>query len=77
MTHCYLRLGDDALEDAIAYFTIDSAVHDYTQAARELDRYGQQISATVHIAATFEELVEYPDIVLSLGPRGGLRKEAA
>jgi len=77
MTHCYLRTGGDALEDAVAYLTIGAAVRDFEATARELDGYGQRIDASVHIAANFEELGEYPDIVLSLGPRGGLRKEAA
>jgi hypothetical protein len=77
MTRCYLRTGDDALEDAVAFYTIGSAVRDFEATARELDGYGQRIEASIHIASDFEELVEYPDYVLSLGPRGGLRKEAA
>ena len=42
--------------------------------ALELDRYGQKIEATLHKGP---HPAEYPDYVLSLGPRRGLKVEVA
>ena len=49
----------------------------FLEVARDLDRYGQAIEATLHIAPNRDEIAEYPDFVLSLGPRGGLKIEGA
>lgn len=75
MSNCFLRTGSDYLEDAVEYFTISSACAAFMRDARVLDRYGQKLEATIHIANTMEEVAEYPDYVLSLGSRGGLKKE--
>ena len=72
-TVCYLRMGDDALLDAEPCNSLAVARATYMAAARELDRYGQRITATVHIAASLTTAAEYPDYLLELGPRGGLR----
>ena len=72
---CYLRIGNDYLEDAIPCATIKDAVLVYQDTAQELARYDQRIEASIHIAPTLEEVGEYPDYVLSLGPRGGVAKE--
>lgn len=69
----YLRLGSDDLDQARRYRTRADAVAAYGYAARELAEYGQNLDASIHLAATRAELVEYPDLVLSLGPRGGVR----
>lgn len=73
----FLRIGTDTLDDARAYQTKRGAVAAFGRVARELDQYGQEIDATVHIASRPSDVVEYPDFVLTLGPRGGVRVEAA
>ena len=72
MATCYLREGSDYLEDAVRYHTISDAKASFMTTAQELDRYGQKHEAAIHIADTLDEVVEYPDYVLSLGKRGGL-----
>lgn len=69
----YLRLGSDGLDQARRYRTRADAVDAYGAVARELARYGQGLDASVHLAPTRAELVEYPDLVLSLGSRGNVR----
>lgn len=71
---CYLRVGNDYLDDATACPSIRYAVNEFRAVAEELDRYGQRIEASVHIANSRDEIAEYPDYVLELGPRGGVRK---
>jgi hypothetical protein len=73
----FLRIGEDYLEDARAYQTKRGAVAAFGRVARELDQYGQKIDASIHIAPRPADTVEYPDFVLSLGPRGGVRVESA
>ena len=73
----YLRLGSDDLDQARRYLTRSDAVAAYAYAARELAEYGQALDASVHLAPSRAELAEYPDLVLSLGPRGGVRVERA
>ena len=73
----FLRLGSDDLDQARRYRTRAAAVAAYGHAAREQAEYGQDLDASVHLAPTRAELVEYPDLVLSLGPRGGVRVERA
>lgn len=77
MTTCYLRMGNDPLEEAILFPSIAEACDEFLDTARELARYGQRIEASIHIADNFYEVAEYPDYVLALGPRGGLKKERA
>lgn len=71
----YLRIGSDSVEQAEHHATKASAVESYRRCAEELDRYGQAIEASIHIAANRSEVVEYPDYALSLGPRGGVKVE--
>lgn len=82
MVKCYLRQGDDYLEDAKLMPSLQAAKDEFESAARELARFGQKIEATIHIydprvmnGALFCH--EYPDYVLSLGPKGGLRCDRA
>lgn len=77
MTTCYLRIGSDYIEDAIRHPSIASAKDKFEFVARQLDRCGQRIEATIHIAATRDEVNEYPDYVLRLGPRGGVQMNRA
>lgn len=71
MTTCYLCIGFDYIEHA----SIKDAVLSFKEVAQELDWYGQRIEASIHIAKTRDGIHEYPDYVLSLGPRGGLVKQ--
>jgi hypothetical protein len=73
----FLRIGEDYLEDARAYQTKRGAVAAYSRVARDLARIEQRIDASIHIAPRPADTVEYPDFVLSLGPRGGVRVESA
>lgn len=82
MVKCYLRQGDDYLKDAKLMPSLQAAKDEFESTARELDRFGQKIEATIHIydprvmnGALFCH--EYPDYVLSLGPKGGLRCDRA
>lgn len=70
----FLRMGDDPLEGATQHNTKADAISEYASAAHELARYGQAIEATLHRGP---DPAEYPDFVLSLGPRGGIRCEPA
>ncbi len=71
---CYLRIDNDALDDAALYGTIKDACAAYLDTARELDHYGQPCEATLHIADNRDTLAEYPDYVLSLTAKGNLKK---
>lgn len=73
----YLRMGSDYLDQAVGFTTKSAALDEFEETARELDRYGQSIEASLHIADSRRDLQEYPDFVLSLGPHGGLRCERA
>jgi hypothetical protein len=73
----FLRVGADSLDRAIAYRSRAAAIAAFRAVAGELDRYGQSIEATVHIAPSRDLVDEYPDFVLSLGPRGGVRVDRA
>ena len=73
----YLRFQNDYLEDAVGYRSKTAALEVFRDTAAELSRYDQQVEATIHIAPRRAEIAEYPDFVLSLGPRGGVRCEAA
>lgn len=68
--------GDDTPERA-PYNSKRAACRAYSFVAEELDRYGQEHTATLHRAPDFDAVAEYPDYVLTLGPRGGIRCERA
>lgn len=72
----FLRIGNDTLDDAERHATKASAVASFRRCAEGLDRYGQAIDASLHIAESRNAVAESPDFVLSLGPRGGIRVEA-
>lgn len=71
----YLRYAEDSMEcpDICGYPTLRSAVQHYRWTAEELHKYGQECEATVHKARVRDEMAEYPDYALWLGPRGGVR----
>ena len=77
MAKVYLRFGGDSLDCAQLCDSIKDARAEFEAVARELDGYGQRIEATLHRYC--RELpgpvhaAEYPDFVLALGPRGGVK----
>ena len=73
----YLCIGGDSLEESERCDTLRDAILTYREVANELGSYGQRIDATVHKAPKRSEIDEYPDYVLSVGPRGGIRCERA
>lgn len=74
---CFLRIGGDTLEEVEVCCNLAEAKRRYYRGAVQLLQYDQRIEATIHIADRIEDVVEYPDYVLSLGPRGGLKCERA
>lgn len=77
MRRYFLRIGDDSLDDVIECRTLKDARLEYADVALELDRYGQKISASVHIAERADDCAEYPDYILELGPRCGINCQRA
>ena len=71
----YLRMGPDYLEQAVGFKSKVAALGEFHATAHNLARYGQRVEASLHIADSKDALQEYPDFILSLGPRGGLRCE--
>ena len=65
----FLRIGDDFLEDAVGFETLKSACNEFEDIAAELHMYGQNIEASIHIAPSIGDVVEYPDYVLSYNGR--------
>lgn len=72
----YLCIGDD-MDRAERCSTVREAILIYREVADELGRYDQRIHASLHKALKRSEIDEYPDYVLSVGPRGGIRCERA
>lgn len=61
----FLRMGDDYLEDSMGFKTLKGARDEFEDTAAELFMYGQSIQASIHKAPSIDEVVEYPDYVLS------------
>lgn len=68
----YLRMGSDTLEESQGFLTRAAAVREFQIVATELWNFGQRLEASIHKAPDREHLGEYPDWVLSIGPRGGV-----
>lgn len=75
--HCYLRVGGEALEVAVAHPSITRAVASYQRTMESLHALGQDVTASIHVAPTRAAVAEYPDYILSRGPRGGVVKKKA
>lgn len=73
----YLRIGDDTLEEALRFTQKTDAIAEFRRVAEELAQYGQAIDASLHIAPSRAEVVEYPDFVLSLNESGRVVTEQA
>lgn len=68
----YLCFAGDYLSDSKRFESKKAAIDHFTDTARELARFDQKIEASLHIGKSLDEISEYPDFVLSLGPRGGI-----
>jgi len=87
VTKCFLCIGGDTLEDAEAHDSIADAVNSYRLYTEDVLRFDDTChDASIHIPDNDkvsvaarpdprDRLGEYPDYVLSIGPRGGVRKE--
>jgi hypothetical protein len=73
----FLRIGMDTVEEALRFASKRDAVAEYRRVANELAQYGQAIDASLHIAPSRAEVVEYPDFVLSLNENGRVVTEQA
>ena len=73
----YLCVGTDTIEQSSRHHRKSDALDAFREVAEELARYDQRVEGSIHIADRRSECDEYPDFVLSLGPRGGLRCERA
>ena len=69
----FLRIGNDYLTDSEPFNTLADAKSAFSCVALELYGYGQEIEASIHIGTDLDDIVEYPDYVLSLSPRGVVR----
>ena len=76
-TFYYLREGSDYLENAKKYKSKRAAIDAFAETAKELAKYDQKHEASLHIAGEIEQISEYPDFVLRIGPRGGVVVERA
>jgi hypothetical protein len=72
---CFLCFAGDPLDGATRCLSLTDALIEFHTVAKELNRFGQSIEASIHIAPTRKDIAEYPDYVLSLGPKGGIKKE--
>ncbi|WP_186083105.1 hypothetical protein [Burkholderia gladioli] len=73
----FLRMGSDYLEQAEKHRTKADAIAAFRETSDELNRYGQSITGSLHIADSMDDVVEYPDFVLERGPRGGIKVDRA
>jgi hypothetical protein len=86
---CYLRIGGDSIEDSSPCESISDAVGEYRRYVEDVLRFQDTADeAAIHIPDNDkgsvaarpnprDRLCDYPDYVLSVGPRGGIRKERA
>ena len=68
----FLRFDAEPLEKAMPFNTLRGAKRSFRVIAGNLAQYGQCCVATVHYARRRDELNEYPEYMLELGPRGGV-----
>lgn len=72
----YLRIDNEDLEDIASFPNKAGAVAEFEKIARGLLPYGQIVEGTIYVADYLDDF-PYPDFVLGLGPRGGVRVERA
>ena len=79
MSRVYIRFDNQYLEDAELCDSIAEAKRYFADTARDLGRYGQEVTASLHLydrrVTDGKHCQEYPDFILSVGPRGGVRVE--
>ena len=80
MARVYIRFDNQYLEDAELCDSITEAKRYFADTARDLGRYyGQKVTASLHLydrrVTEGKHCQEYPDFLLSVGPRGGVRVE--
>lgn len=72
---CYLMYAGTLWPEYEAHKSIGDAKAEFLSAATQLDNFGQHLEASLHIAASEDQINEYPDYTLSLGKRGALKCE--
>lgn len=77
MKTTYLVFSGEYLVQAQRHCSKASAIEAFRDVAVELDCYDQRIEAALYYAEKRSEIAEYPDFLLSLGPRGGVKIERA
>lgn len=70
MTVCVLAFAGLSPQLFSVHPSVANAKLEFTDAARELGSFGQTLEAFLYIGV--QEPGDYPDYVLSLGPRGGV-----
>lgn len=74
MTQCVLQFDDIGDSSVFSvHRSVRDAVDEYAGAARALWQFGQRVEAAVYLNTTTP--LDYPDYVLSVGPKGGVVKE--
>lgn len=76
----YCFFATDNLDHAIAFRQKSAAIDNYRALLAEHLRYGEPHNApqaSLHYANRRSEIDEYPDFILSCGPRGGVVCERA
>lgn len=75
---CFLRVGNDYLEDSVKCPSITYAMAEFKAINDEITSYGNQaIEASIHVGDSIGDIQEYPDFILTYGPRGGVKKYTA
>ena len=69
----FLRVGGDTYEQMEQHKTLKDAKDSYFAGASQLARWGHELDAAVYRGCDSD----YPDYVLSIGPKGGLKCERA
>ena len=76
---CYLYYAGSPYERPEAHRSLGEAKDAFLRTARELDRYGQECKAAIHLRDERihdePKMCDYPSVVLSLTGRGNLRLE--
>ncbi len=70
---CYLCYAGTLYPEFEPHPSLKTAKASFFESAMDLERYGQNSEASLHIAKSEEFIHEYPDYVLSLTKRGALK----
>lgn len=72
-----MRYADSPREEVTRFETIDAATAAFIKRAGDLARFGQSVEASLHFLRYNGAWEEYPDYLLSIGPRGGVKRVRA